>query len=109
MQRVANWIIAVSPEPLRPVWLRLRSSPLGARIARGTFWMLMGAVISRMLGLLTSILLARILGKIAFGELSIIQSTTGLFGAFAGLGIGITATKYVAEFRESKPVRCGRV
>ncbi len=109
MQRVASWIIAVSPEPLRPFWMRLRSSPLGGRLARGTFWMVAGAVLSRMLGLLSSIILARILGKVPFGELGTIQSTVGLFGAFAGLGIGITATKYVAELRELEPARCGRV
>lgn len=109
MQRVIGWMIAVSPEPLRPFWLRLRSSPLGMRLARGTFWMVAGAVISRMLGLLSSIILARILGKVPFGELGIIQSTVGLFGVFAGLGIGITATKYVAESRELEPARCGRV
>jgi len=109
MQRVANWIIAVSPEPLRPYWLRLRSSPVGNRLARGTFWTVTGAVISRVLGLLGSIILARILGKVPFGELGTIQSTVGLFGSFAGLGIGITATKYVAEWRELHPARCGRV
>lgn len=109
MQRVANWVIAVSPESMRPFWLRLRSSSAGARLARGTFWTVIGAVASRMLGLLSSIILARLLGKIPFGELGIIQSTVGLFGAFAGLGIGITATKYVAEWRELEPDRCGRV
>ena len=109
MQRIASWVIAVSPEPLRPFWLRLRSSSVGKRLARGTFWTVMGAVISRLLGLLSSIILARFLGKVPFGELGIIQSTVGLFGAFAGLGIGITATKYVAEWRELEPARCGRV
>ena len=109
MQRVASWIIAVSPESLRPFWLRLGSSSLGGRLARGTFWTLGGAVISRGLGLLSSIILARLLGKIAFGELGTIQSTVGLFGTFAGLGIGITATKYVAELRELESARCGRV
>ena len=93
MQWVANWIIAVSPETLRPFWHRLRSSPLGNRLARGTFWTVTGAVISRLLGLLGFIILARILGKVPFGELGTIQATVGLFGSFAGLGIGITATK----------------
>ena len=109
MQRVANWIIAASPESLRPFWLRVRSSPLGNRLARGTFWTIIGAVISRLSGLLSSIILARLLGKVPFGELGVLQSTVGLFGAFAGLGIGITATKYVAEWRELQPGRCGRV
>ena len=109
MQRVAHWIIAASPEPLRPYWLRLRTSPLGNRLARGTFWTVTGAVISRLLGLLGFVILARFLGKVPFGELGTIQTTVGMFGSFAGLGIGITATKYVAEWREMEPVRCGRV
>ena len=109
MQRVATWIIAISPESLRALWFRVRASPVGHRLARGTFWMVTGTVISRMLGLVSSIILARILGKVPFGELGTIQSTVGLFAAFAGLGIGITATKYVAEFRESETDRCGRV
>jgi O-antigen/teichoic acid export membrane protein len=109
MQRVATWIIEVSPESLRALWFRIRASPLGHRLARGTFWMVTGTVISRVLGLGSSVILARILGKVPFGELGTIQSTVGLFGAFAGLGIGITATKYVAEFRETELARCGRV
>ena len=109
MQRVASWIIAVSPETLRLFWFRVQASPLGNRLARGTFWMVTGTVISRVLGLVSSVILARILGKIPFGEFGTIQSTVGLFGAFAGLGIGITATKYVAEFRETETDRCGRV
>ena len=49
------------------------------------------------------------LGKVGFGELGIIQSTVGLFGVLAGLGLGLTATKYVAEFREKDPAKTGRI
>jgi O-antigen/teichoic acid export membrane protein len=49
------------------------------------------------------------LGREPFGEFGTIQSTAGLFGAFAGLGIGITATKFVAELRDLDKVRCGGV
>lgn len=38
-----------------------------------------------------------------------VQSTAGMFGVFAGLGLGLTATKYVAEFRTQDPNRAGRV
>jgi O-antigen/teichoic acid export membrane protein len=71
--------------------------------------MVAGAAASRVIGLLSSIILARLLGKIPFGEFGTIQSTVGLFGTFAGLGIGITATKYVAELRDSDRPRCGRM
>jgi coenzyme F420-reducing hydrogenase beta subunit/O-antigen/teichoic acid export membrane protein len=61
------------------------------------------------LTLLASILVARILGKEDYGQLGIIRSTVGMFGVFAGLGLGLTATKHVAEFRQSDPHRAGRI
>lgn len=86
----------------------LRTS-LAHRIAHGTFWSLIGALLSRALMLLASILVARILGKETYGEFGMIRSTIGLFGVFAGFGLGLTATKYVAEFRHSNPAKAGRV
>lgn len=59
--------------------------------------------------LLATVAVARLLGKAAYGELGIIQSTVGMFGTFAGFGLGITATKHVAEYRESDPARAGRI
>ena len=38
-----------------------------------------------------------------------IQSTVGMFGVFAGFGLGLTATKHVAEFRQSDPERDGLI
>ncbi len=38
-----------------------------------------------------------------------IQSTVGMLGIFAGLGLGLTATKYVAELRSRDPERAGRI
>jgi O-antigen/teichoic acid export membrane protein len=38
-----------------------------------------------------------------------VQSTVGMVGIFAGLGLGVTATKYVAEFRNRDPERAGRI
>jgi len=68
-----------------------------------------GAVISRGLMLCASVLVARMLGKTGFGELGMIRSTVGMFGVFAGFGLGLTATKHVAEFRSSDPARAGRI
>jgi O-antigen/teichoic acid export membrane protein len=88
---------------------RIEASPIGSRLARGAFWSLAGAVISRGLTLLSSILVARFLGKVGFGELGIIQSTVGMFATFAGFGLGLTATKHVAEYRVADPLRAGRI
>ena len=57
--------------------------------------------------MVASILVARMLGKVGMGELGIIQNTVGIFSAFAGLGMGLTATKFVAEYRVADPVRAG--
>lgn len=102
-------IQSVSPSFLRDYINRIESSPLGYRLAKGAFWSLAGAIISRSLALLSSIIVARILGKEGFGELGIIQSTIGMFGVFAGFGLGLTATKHVAEFKNKDPERTGRI
>ena len=72
---------------------------MGYRLARGVFWSMAGAVISRGLMLAAWVLVARMLGKTGYGELGMIQSTVGMFGVFAGFGLGLSATKHVAEFR----------
>lgn len=97
------------PGLLQPLWARLEASPLGYRLAHGFFWSLVGTVLSRSLSLLSSILVARMLGKVGMGELGIIQSTVGIFSAFAGLGLGLTATKFVSEFRQKDPARAGAI
>lgn len=86
-------------------WQRLEASPIGYRLARGAFWSLVGTALSRSLSVVSSILVARMLGKVGMGELGMIQSTAGIFSAVAGLGMGLTATKFIAEYRASDPSR----
>ena len=87
----------------------LPANSLRRRFVRGVFWSVAAAFVARGLDLLASIVTARILGKNRFGELGMIQSTVSMFGVFAGLGLGLTTTKYVAEFRNREPVRAGRI
>ena len=100
---------ACCPTRFHPIFDRIEASNIGYRLVRGSFWSIFGAVISRGLMLVASILVARILGKEVFGEYGIIRSTVNMFLIFAGFGLGLTATKYVAEFRDSDPVRAGRI
>jgi O-antigen/teichoic acid export membrane protein len=88
-----------------------KSAPslLATRFISGAFWSVFGAVISRGLGLFSSIVVARLLGKSIFGELGIIQSTVGAFGIFSGLALGMTATRYVAIYRCQDRERVGRI
>jgi O-antigen/teichoic acid export membrane protein len=82
---------------------------LRGRFARGAVWSLIGAVIAQGANLTASVITARLLGREQFGEYGIIQSTVGMLGVFAGFGLGITATKYVAELRTLDPGRAGRI
>jgi O-antigen/teichoic acid export membrane protein len=97
------------PPPLKRLWNRIRKSSMGYRLAHGAFWSMTGAGASQAMMLLTSIAVARILGKQQFGEFGIINNTIGMFTVFAGFGLGMTATKYVAEFRVRDPERTGRI
>jgi len=88
---------------------RFRASPLAQRVLSGALWSLLGAVGGKGLTLVSSIFAARLLGKAQFGEFGMIQNTIGSFGIFAGVGLGLTATKHVAEFRETDKERVGRI
>jgi O-antigen/teichoic acid export membrane protein len=76
--------------------------------AKGAFWALVGAAVSRGLTLASSVLAGRLLGTTGFGEVGMIQSTQGLFGVVAGAGLGLAATKFVAESRSVDPARTAR-
>ena len=68
----------ITPRLLLPLLDRIQQSAEGMRLARGIAWSALGAVSSRALALLASIIAARILGKSVFGELGILQSTTNM-------------------------------
>ena len=97
------------PDFLHPLLNRVEDSEIGYRLAKGVFWSMAGAVISRGLGIVSSVVVARTLGKVGFGELGIIHSTVMMFQLFAGFGLGLTATKYVAEYRGTDPQKAGRI
>lgn len=88
---------------------RLQNSPVGMRLAHGAFWSLIGLVASRALALPASILVARALGTHGFGSFGVIQNTIGMFGILAGFGLGLTCTKYLAEYRTKDPALAGRI
>lgn len=85
------------------------ASSLRERFARGAFFSVAGAFCAQALTIAAMMVTARIIGRHTFGELGIIQSTTAMFAAFSNAGMGLTATKYVAELRGSDPERAGRI
>src|SRR5512133_3014292 len=102
-----SMLLSVTPGFLKPHWQRLEASPIGYRLAKGAFWSLVGTILARGLTVVSSVLAARMLGKAAMGELAVIQTTVGIFRAFAGVTMGLTAPKFVAEDRVKNPRRAG--
>src|SRR5579883_204473 len=93
----------------RPVQQWMSHNPLGRRLAHGAFWTLLGTVASRVLAIPVSVILARWMGPSHYGELGVINNSVDLFIVFAGFGLGLTATKHVAELRATDPERAGRI
>lgn len=101
----------------RPLAARAAAAVSGAlppgslrrRIASGAFWSVAGSGLSQGLALLSTIVVARLLGAAAYGELGIVLATVNLFATVATAGLGLTATKHVAEHRAADPERAGRL
>ncbi|MCE5307433.1 MAG: oligosaccharide flippase family protein [Acidobacteriales bacterium] len=91
--------------------LQLSGKPAGAtvrqRFVQGTLWCLVGVVGTQTFTLLTSLFIARVLGKEAFGQFSFLQGTVATAATFAGFGLGLTATRYVASYRQDDAQRTG--
>ncbi len=78
-------------------------------LAGAAGWSLLAAVVARGANLFAFVVCARLLTRAEFGQVGIIQSTVGMFAPLASLGLAMTATKFVAEYRETDPGRAGRI
>jgi O-antigen/teichoic acid export membrane protein len=76
-----------------------QNSSLVKRIFLGAGWGILGVVVERLIIMLIGIIIVRSLSNAEYGQFAIIQSTLSMVGIFAGLGLGTTATKYVAELK----------
>lgn len=87
----------------------LLNSPTIVRLLTGTGWSLTGEILSKGLLFLSWIIVARLLGKVGYGQFGIIRSTITMFAIFGGLGLGLTANKFVAENRSSNKLFAGQI
>jgi O-antigen/teichoic acid export membrane protein len=88
---------------MRPLG-RLRGHLLSAM-----FWNGLAAVCARGFPVLGMLIAARVLGREAFGELGIVYQTTMTLHVFAVLGLGTTATTFVASWLQADPERVPRI
>lgn len=74
-----------------------------SRLLRDAFWAIFGNIIGKGLALVAGIIVARFLGKDIFGEYGIIRNALMSISIFSTFGLGYTATKYIAEYKNSRP------
>lgn len=79
------------------------------RLVSGIKWTAAVAFVVSASHLATSVIAARLLGLEEFGEFSIIRSTAVMMSNVAAMGIGVAATKHVAELRNTNRERLGRI
>ena len=94
---------------MRSIVARYWAIPLLQRMFVGAAWSVAGSGLARLLALSSTVVVARLLGVANFGQLVMLQSTLGMFGVFAGLGLGVVATKFAAELKVRDPVRLGKI
>ena len=84
---------------LSTTFSKLQNSPLLVTYAFNSFWSILGSLVSKGTNFFCIALIAKILGPEIFGEYNVVQTTTGMFGTIAGLGLGMAATKLIAEWK----------
>ena len=72
---------------------RLRNS----RLANDSFWALVGSALGKGLSFLAGVAIARMLGSELYGEYGTIKNTLMMIAIFSSLGLGYSATKFIAE------------
>lgn len=84
-------------------------SSLKSRMVHGAFWSIVAAAVAQSSSLVATVLCARKLGVDDYGRLGIVLSTINLFASIGQLGLGLTATKHIAECRSTDPPKAGRI
>ncbi len=72
------------------------------QIISGAAWSAGGSLLGRLFGFIGTIIGARLLGVAGFGAFSFVQSTVSVVNAYAGMGVGTTATRFVAAQGEDE-------
>lgn len=88
---------------------KLFQSDISQRIASGAFWSLSGTIVAKFLVLVSGIICAHILSKSEYGQLGMVRSTINLFVTLGSAGMGVTAAKYISEYRVSDKCKISNI
>ncbi len=76
---------------------------------KDSFWALIGNALAKGMALIGSIIVARFLTKDIYGEYGTLKYTVTNIAIFSTLGLGYTATKYIAEYKNTSPEKIGTI
>ncbi len=79
---------------LKPIFIRIKQS----KLAKDSFWAVFGNGLGYVMLLFAGIIIARFLEKDLYGEYGVVKTTMLYIAGFATMGLGITSTKYIAEY-----------
>ncbi|PRY88381.1 oligosaccharide flippase family protein [Mongoliibacter ruber] len=79
------------------------------RLASGSFWNAILNFFSKGFSFLGTIIIIRLIGREAFGEFGLLNTTISMFGMFTAFSISQTATKYIAQYRNSDKEKASRI
>lgn len=88
---------------------RIKSSNIASRMASGAFWSFTGTAVAKVIVMIAGILCARILGKEVYGQYGLVKNTINTFMVLGGTGLGFTATKYIAQYKERDKSRISSI
>lgn len=70
-----------------------------------SIWALTGNAVGKLCALIAGIFVARFLGRDIYGEYSVIRNTLFVIAVFSTLGLGYSATKFIAEYIGKPQIR----
>ena len=94
---------------LELLFRKMPSSDIGRRMMSGAFWTFTGTAISKVLVLVAGVFCARFLGSEEYGEFGLVRSTINMFVVLGSAGLGLTATKYISEYRNSNKGKISQI
>jgi O-antigen/teichoic acid export membrane protein len=94
-------MVLIGSQQIKQIIQKIKTSDIATRLTAGAFWSLLGNIAGKGFILFAFILVAKIIGKEPYGELGMIRSTIMMFSVFAGAGIGLTASRYIALYRNT--------